>query len=854
MTSLTNVVLFHYDRTLSRPTIMRNFIAAAMQKHSSSRGGNAAMAYDAALREALTLIARNPSDPDRVRGMLDNRSLWAADPLHPGEGDPEMCPNFMWAHLNNITYDNCIKALGNKFSSIADTVPEGEGLALLNQMYQQAEPEGLGAVEDIESEMNECLYVDGNDITEHLTALQALIKKYDRASTIPLTEEKKKRFLLKTLPSTWQTPVQNWEAGPLTFQDLLPRIKEFTTSVSYVKMKEQGLAMVGGVLECFHCGGNHRIRDCPDLPPPRSSGGRQTKFRDRGKGRQKFKRSQRMSRKDASALVSMLHVLSNSWISSDEEEDQELSMADDQDNPEVAMPAKSDLDRTSSDQSINGNLTGDVISLITQSRNRDPDRTLMDGRNRDRDRDRDRDLEVPHRDTSHTDFDKDFDLLFQKRLTNPEPQIYSDWPRAENQDQSGFYAKNEIFDMCSAEANQTGKSSLQVSETSNLSSNAQNRHRGGLYAKNVNFEQSIVVDSWTQKNDYGTLKRSQHRYSEDPNITNLSAHRISDIWQYSVIGTIWCILFMLAEKFSTIVMLAVFVVGMICANVWFSNIWSRATSVTKFKTVFQTSVLPVVCQPKLMLILVMIGVLSALSHLAMIPKVSALTDHTALVGDLPAYSSSNYAYGANKFLADPIQWEQQLLSSNSNTFSVDFAVDSGCSTNTTNRQDVFLSMAPSNLKVITAEGAESEANGTGYSLATVRDTENNTVMTKMQLLYMPNFHFNLLSVIQLQDLGHAVVFKSKRSRQNSYIELANGKKIPLYRSGNLHYLKVTFPKMHTGLNVVKTKQVHESLGHLNFAAIKDMAKQKLLGSLKQQDVVPYFCDTCERQTQKSFIS
>ena len=268
MTSLTNVVLFHYDRTLSRPTIMRNFIAAAMQKHSSSRGGNAAMAYDAALREALTLIARNPSDPDRVRGMLDNRSLWAADPLHPGEGDPEMCPNFMWAHLNNITYDNCIKALGNKFSSIADTVPEGEGLALLNQMYQQAEPEGLGAVEDIESEMNECLYVDGNDITEHLTALQALIKKYDRASTIPLTEEKKKRFLLKTLPSTWQTPVQNWEAGPLTFQDLLPRIKEFTTSVSYVKMKEQGLAMVGGVLECFHCGGNHRIRDCPDLPPP----------------------------------------------------------------------------------------------------------------------------------------------------------------------------------------------------------------------------------------------------------------------------------------------------------------------------------------------------------------------------------------------------------------------------------------------------------------------------------------------------------------------------------------------------------------------------------------------------------
>ena len=188
MTSLTNVVLFHYDRTLSKPTIMRNFIAAAMQKHSSSRGGNAAMAYDAALREALTLIARNPSDPDRVRGMLDNRSLWAADPLHPGEGDPEMCPNFMWAHLNNITYDNCIKALGNKFSSIADTVPEGEGLALLNQMYQQAEPEGLGAVEDIESEMNECLYVDGNDITEHLTALQALIKKYE---TLDRREEEK---------------------------------------------------------------------------------------------------------------------------------------------------------------------------------------------------------------------------------------------------------------------------------------------------------------------------------------------------------------------------------------------------------------------------------------------------------------------------------------------------------------------------------------------------------------------------------------------------------------------------------------------------------------------------------------
>ena len=328
------------------------------------------MAYDAALRDALSIIARIPNDPERARGMLDNRALWAADPLHPVEADPVACPDFMWAHLNNITYDNCIKALGTKFSSIADTVPEGAGLELLDQMYKQAEPEGLGAVEDIEKEMNDCRYVDGNDITDHLTTLQSLIKKYDRASGIPFTEEKKKRFLLKTLPSSWQTPVQNWEAGPLNFAELLTQIKDFTTSVSYLKMKEQGFAMVGGVLECYNCGGNHRVRDCPDLPPNLPAGNRQTRPYFRGKGRSGKRNTKRMSKKDASALVSMLHVLSSSWMSSDEEEENLDCSSMDQKVPEVAMSANTDhhiaAASTQSEKSISGNLTGEIVSLITQ--------------------------------------------------------------------------------------------------------------------------------------------------------------------------------------------------------------------------------------------------------------------------------------------------------------------------------------------------------------------------------------------------------------------------------------------------------------------------------------------------------
>ena len=761
-------------------------MASAMQRHSSTRGGNSAMAYDSALREALTMIARDPSEPTTVRGNLRNRSLWALDPLRPTDGDPEVCPDYMWIHLNNITYDNCIKALGTKFSNIADTVPEGEGLALLDQMYQQAEPQGLGAVEDVEKEMDECKFQDGNDITEHLTILQALVKKFDRVSVIPFTEEKKKRFLLKTLPSSWQTPVQNWEASTLTFEELLPLIKEFTTSVSYLRMKEHGFAMVGGVLECYHCGGNHRIKDCPELPVQHVPGaaGKQVRYRDRGKGRPRRSKPQRLSRKDASALVSMLHLVSSSWASSDEEPEAGPEIQQENEH-QMAMSAETATMSLPIDTVTNEIVSGDVVSLLTQAQLQavHPVQSYRDRPDRDSDRN------VPQvYDRTDTDFDRDFNALFGKRKSVPEPEIGSEELPAENRDYLGFYAKNENFDISSKSSNQAGKSELQCLQNSIWQSEAKNRHREGLYAKNVIFDQDIVIDSQTHETEFQQANRHIHS-SNEIKCAGLSAQtltQITEVIQYFMILLIWCLLVPLASRYDTAVFIMQVFLAVWCAKTMLCNIWDKLMSVTKIKTIFQTAVLPVMCQPKLLVLLVILLAVSALSYVVSVPQVDAFADHTALAGDIMDIHYSHHACIGTKYSVNPIQWEKQLLSPEGETFSVDFAVDSGCSTNTTNVKEVFLSMAPSSLKVITAEGAESMAQGTGYSLATVKNTEHNDVLTTMQLLYMPNFHFNLLSVTQLQDLGHSTVFRSKRSKQQSYIQLANGHQIPL--SGKAIYI------------------------------------------------------------------
>ena len=664
---------------------MRNFVASAMQRHSSNRGGNAAMAYDAALREALTILARTPNDPVRVRNSLANRSLWAADPLHPGEGDAAACPDFMWSHLRNITYDNCIKALGTKHSNIADTVPEGDGLMLLDQMYNQAEPDGLGAVEDIEKEMDACQYQDGADITDHLTQLQALIKKYDRASNVAMSGEKKKRFLLKTLPNSWQTPVQNWEAGPLTFEELLPQVKEFTSSVSYMKMKEHGHAMIGGVLECFNCGGNHRIKDCPDLPVKQipSAKGRQARYRDRGRGKPQRK-TDRLSKKDASALVSMLHMISSSWISDDEdpeiERDANLESTRDI-NLEIAT------DQVHTDQSINGTLSEDAVSLISQSAVSADMGTKMD-KSTDRDQDRDRqDQDIP---TTMSDFDRDFKALFGKRKMYQEPELHSEWLDPENIDLGCVLRENETFDIWSGMANQTGKSSFQHQQNHLMDSKAQNRHWGGLYAKNAIFDQSTIVDSQTQKSDFEAVNSSFQHSAHESGSSSLDAMSTAAV-QLSLISVVWCMLIPLASVYSAPVFIMQCGIAMFTVKIVLNHLWDKMVQSTRISTFFRTGIFPVMCQPKLIILWLLVFLLSAVTYFVQIPQAEAYSDHTALAGDINCSAQPN-SFAKSKMMADPIQWEQKLLSPAGDTFTVDFAVDSGCSTNTINRHDVFLSM------------------------------------------------------------------------------------------------------------------------------------------------------------------
>ena len=100
-------------------------------------------------------------------------------------------------------------------------------------------------------------------------------------------------------------------------------------------------------------------------------------------------------------------------------------------------------------------------------------------------------------------------------------------------------------------------------------------------------------------------------------------------------------------------------------------------------------------------------------------------------------------------------WEAALLSTQAKTV-VKFVVDSGCTAHATNNGSVCQALAAANVVVETAGGKLHPAAGKALTQGLVANSSHKMVPLHLQLLYIPTFAHNLLSVTQLQDQGHTV--------------------------------------------------------------------------------------------------
>ena len=153
-------------------------------------------------------------------------------------------------------------------------------------------------------------------------------------------------------------------------------------------------------------------------------------------------------------------------------------------------------------------------------------------------------------------------------------------------------------------------------------------------------------------------------------------------------------------------------------------------------------------------------------------------------------------------------------------------VDTGCSDHIVNKKEMFVNLRAVNEKSVRdPKGNLTAIEGIGDVPITVE--LNNGKMADLILrnvLYVPNYKVNLLSVNKAVNFGHKFMFNDSRAR----MVLNDGREIHLTKNFGLFFLKVTYQNVVNQSTCNKTKQSikgdinlwHKRLGHLNKTDVK----------------------------------
>ena len=153
-------------------------------------------------------------------------------------------------------------------------------------------------------------------------------------------------------------------------------------------------------------------------------------------------------------------------------------------------------------------------------------------------------------------------------------------------------------------------------------------------------------------------------------------------------------------------------------------------------------------------------------------------------------------------------------------------VDTGCSDHIVNQKDVFTNLRTVDEKSVRdPKGNFTAVEGIGDVPITVELKDGKTTeLILRNVLYVPNYKVNLLSVNKAVNFDHRFIFDDGRAR----MVLSDGREIHLTKNSGLFFLKVTYLNTVNPSTCNETRQCvkgdidlwHKRLGHLNKVDVK----------------------------------
>ena len=150
-----------------------------------------------------------------------------------------------------------------------------------------------------------------------------------------------------------------------------------------------------------------------------------------------------------------------------------------------------------------------------------------------------------------------------------------------------------------------------------------------------------------------------------------------------------------------------------------------------------------------------------------------------------------------------------------------FVIDSGSTDHIVSDKSVFADFQEKHDIVLSPNGGQSEVKGLGSVEIEAYNTKNQKVRLLLKdVLYVPQYKFNLLSIDKILEKGHSILFKE----QSASLKLCSSQNyFDLERKDRLFFLRADFVKRDKICSSVKTEDSelwHKRLGHLNMNDVR----------------------------------
>lgn len=170
-----------------------------------------------------------------------------------------------------------------------------------------------------------------------------------------------------------------------------------------------------------------------------------------------------------------------------------------------------------------------------------------------------------------------------------------------------------------------------------------------------------------------------------------------------------------------------------------------------------------------------------------------------------------------------------------------WVLDSGATSHMCRNKEMFDSMQKHNQQLLMPSGECVSAVGKGV----VKVKSKFMNITLLNVLYVPKFHSNFLSISKFLDAGHSVSFENK----SGIVKNKNKQNIlSAYKENGIFYTKLENRKTIERINSVSDenefKKWHSRFGHLNKKDLNKLANNNMVNGLNIKTIEQFDCMTC----------